>query len=138
MKEFEEVRAKMLEYPPDSVVPLSHREIAVLKANSRHEMFSELTTGYVFGRHFGLEARPGSRFTEGAVIAAAREIRGLRIGDDFRVRCPVVWFGWKKPLVQGDLQFVTETCENFVLTPKMAAQVEARKKSNLDKPEESR
>ncbi len=123
MKEFEEVRHKMLGYPPGATVPLSHREIDVLKAGATRPQAPDLISGYVFGRHFGLEARSGSKLTEEAVIAAAREIRGLRIGDDFRVRCPVVFFDWDKPFDPNERHFITETCENFIYDERMAARV---------------
>ncbi len=124
MKSFEEVRAKLLGFPPGATVPLSREEIDVLKANSRHEQTSDLLRGYCFGRHFGLEAAPGSKLTLDAVVAAAREIRGLRVGDHFRVRCPRILP--MKPMTDEEFEkngAMMDTCESFELTPKLAAQV---------------
>ncbi len=121
--EFEEVRAKLLGYPPGATVPLSHEEITVLKWSCPPQIAWDAFHGEAYGRHFGLEAVPGSKLTWDAVVAAAREIRGLRVGDHFRVRCPIVFENWNKPIEPGKIDMITETCESFELTPKLAAQV---------------
>lgn len=134
MKEFEEVRAKLLSFPSGATVPLSHQEIDILVANCAQPQAWDLSKGYVLGRYFGLEAAPGSKLTEEAVLAAAREIRGLRLGDHFWVRCPVLFYPMK-PLTLEELkaQVFTpiSTSETFLLDEKLAAKVWPE--SRLDK-----
>ncbi len=125
MKEFEEVRAKMLGYPPEATVPLSREEINALIKGATYPQDPILTSGYVFGRHFGLEARPGSKLTEEAVIAAAREVRGIRLGDHFNVRCPVVFSMVPIPIedLEAGRLAMTSAYETFLFDEKMAARV---------------
>ncbi len=74
------------------------------------------------GIRFGLEAVPGSKLTLDAVVAAAREIRGLRVGDHFSVRCTPE-FSHKMIVPTGEVDIMRSTYERFELTPSLAAQV---------------
>lgn len=125
MKKLEEVRDKMIGYPPEAKVPLSQEEIDTLKMNAAKAQIADLVDGYVFGRYFGLEARAGSKLTRGAVVAAARGIPGLRVGDYFNVRCPE--FFENRPFSIEDLEMMgkrmTSSYETFLFTPELAASV---------------
>ncbi len=127
MKSFEEVRRKLLEHPPGATVPLSYEEIDVLKAGTEPSQAWDIGTGWYRGRPFGLEAAPGSKLTLDAVVAAAREIRGLRVGDHFCVRCPLLPMKRYDPITLEDVKSLSsvlmDTYERFELTPYLAAQV---------------